>query len=190
MPGTCTSVDLAYHVRMRKKSALKSKEAIRSFTMSRIRSKDTSIEITFRKALWRSGIRYRKNYNALPGKPDVAITKHRIAVFCDGEFWHGKDWNSAKDKLQTRRDYWVQKIERNIDRDNAIEKRLARLGWTVLRFWGKDIEKNLDLCIAEVKEAILQAKVDAADAAGYYEPGAFDDGEESVAAERGPGYAG
>ena len=138
-------------------------EANRSYTMSRIRSKDTKIEVVFRKALWRSGIRYRKNCPALPGRPDIAITKYKIAVFCDGEFWHGKDWNSVKGKLKTRSDYWIKKIERNIERDTRIERRLAMLGWTVLRFWGDDIEKNLDLCVADVKEAIFQAKVNSAD---------------------------
>ena len=175
---------------MPRQTPRRTKEAIRSYTMRQIRGKDTSIEITFRKALWRSGIRYRKNYSALPGKPDIAITRHRIAVFCDGEFWHGKDWNSARGKIKTRRDYWVAKIERNIDRDNAVDRRLARLGWTVLRFWGNDIEKTLDLCVAEVKGAILQAKIDTADAPRYYEPDAFDEGGELAAAERGPAYSG
>ena len=164
---------------MRKKPPPRTKEAIRSYTMSRIRSKDTKIEVMFRRALWHSGIRYRKNYTALPGKPDIAITKHKIAVFCDGEFWHGKDWDIAKDKLHTRRDFWVEKIERTIDRDNSVDRRLARLGWTVLRFWGGDIEKNLDQCVAEVKEAILQTRIDFA-AADFY--------EESIAAEQSPEY--
>jgi len=167
---------------MRRKSPPQAtKDEIRSYTMSQIRSKDTSIEVMFRRALWHSGIRYRKNYKALPGKPDIAITRHKIAVFCDGEFWHGKDWNVVKGRLRTRRDYWVQKIERNIDRDNSIDRRLARLGWTVLRFWGGDIEKNLGQCVAEVREAILQARIDTA-AADFY--------EESIAAGQSPEYNG
>ena len=171
----------------KKTAPSRSKEEIRSFTMSRVRGMDTKIEVVFRKALWRNGIRYRKNYKALPGKPDIAITKHKIAIFCDGEFWHGKDWHMAKEKLRTRREFWVQKIERNIDRDTGNERRLTALGWTILRFWGRDIEKKLDLCVVEVKEAILQARIDAANYA--YEPSDFDDlGDYLVAAEQPPEY--
>jgi DNA mismatch endonuclease (patch repair protein) len=122
--------------------------------MSRIKSSDTSIEVSLCKALWREGIRYRKNLKTLPGKPDIAITKHKIAVFCDGEFWHGKNWESKKDNIKENRDYWIPKIERNITRDNTNEKKLANMGWVVLRFWGNDIKKNLNGCVNEIKEAI------------------------------------
>ena len=132
---------------------------VRSFTMSQVKGTDTSIEVVFRKALWHSGIRYRKNYKALPGKPDIAITRHKIAVFCDGEFWHGKDWHLVRGKLRTRREFWIRKIERNIERDTSNERKLMALGWTILRFWGRDIEKNLDLCIDDVRDAIFQARV-------------------------------
>ena len=153
---------------MKKKSApSRNKDEIRSFTMSRVRSTDTKIEVIFRKALWRSGIRYRKNYKNLPGKPDIAITKHKIAIFCDGEFWHGKDWNIVRERLKTRREFWIQKIERNIERDTGNEKQLVALGWTILRFWGRDIEKNLELCVADVRDAILQSKIDSANAKAY-----------------------
>ena len=162
--------------------------AVRSRTMSRIKGSDTKIEIAFRKALWRDGIRYRKNYKKLPGKPDIAITKHKIAIFCDGEFWHGKDWNSARDKLHTRREFWVGKIERNIERDTNNERRLAAMGWTVLRFWGKDIEKNLELCVAEVRDAILQARVDSAAVEDVYGSVEFDSDGSSMAAEQAPEY--
>jgi len=137
--------------------------------MSRVRSTDTKIEVAFRRALWRDGIRYRKNYKGLPGKPDIAITKHKIAIFCDGEFWHGKDWNLVRERLKTRREFWIQKIERNIERDTGNERQLTALGWTILRFWGRDIEKHLELCVAEVKEAILQTKIDAVAAEYVYE---------------------
>ena len=131
-------------------------DAKRSYTMSRIRSKDTSIEVKLRKALWASGIRYRKNYTALPGTPDIAITKHRIAIFCDGEFWHGKNWESVRHRLQSNREYWINKIERNIVRDHESDRALLGMGWTVVRFWGKDIEKRLDECVEDVKDAILE----------------------------------
>ena len=129
---------------------------VRHKIMSHIRSNDTSIEVLLRKALWHEGIRYRKNLKTLPGKPDIAITKHKIAIFCDGEFWHGKNWESVKNKIKENRDYWILKIERNITRDNKNEKKLANMGWVVLRFWGKDIMKDLNGCVNEIKEVIYE----------------------------------
>ena len=128
--------------------------------MSRIRAKDTAIEIKLRKALWSSGIRYRKNYKKIPGTPDIAITKYKIAVFCDSEFFHGKDWNSLVEKLKKgeNADYWVAKISRNIDRDKVKDKELLCLGWKVLHFWGGDIENDIDGCLEAIQEAILERK--------------------------------
>lgn len=140
----------------KRKKSPRTKEEQKHYNMSRIKSKNTKIEVRLRKALWHSGIRYRINYSVLPGKPDIAITKYRIAIFCDGEFWHGKDWGTKRAKIATNRDYWIPKIEKNIDRDTQIDKELYALGWQVLRFWGKDIEKNLELCVNEVHDAILQ----------------------------------
>ena len=97
----------------------------------------------------------------LPGKPDIAITKHRIVIFCDGEFWHGKDWDIKKLKIKSNQGYWNNKIEANIKRDNDIDKALRGLGWVVLRFWGKDIVKNPIACVESVKETILQVRIDA-----------------------------
>lgn len=128
--------------------------------MSHIRSKDTSVEILLRKALWHEGIRYRKNVKILPGKPDVAITKYKIAVFCDGELWHGKDWEKRKENIKTNRDYWIPKIERNIARDIENEKKLENMGWKVIRFWGKEIKKNLVECVQEIKETIYEIEND------------------------------
>ena len=124
--------------------------------MQAIRSKDTSIEVALRKALWQEGIRYRKNYKKLPGKPDVAITKHRIAVFCDSEFWHGYDWENNKHKIKSNHDYWLPKIERNMRRDQEVNIQLESAGWIVLRFWGFQIKQALPECINIVKEAIIQ----------------------------------
>ncbi|MCL2210555.1 MAG: very short patch repair endonuclease [Treponema sp.] len=126
--------------------------------MSRIRSKNTSIEILLCKALWREGVRYRKNYFKLPGKPDIAVTKYKIAIFCDGELWHGKNWVNRKDEIKTNNDYWVKKIERNIERDNKVEKELERMGWVIFRYWGNDIKNNLSGCVNEIKEAIYNIK--------------------------------
>ena len=124
--------------------------------MSHIKSKDTSIEVKLRKALWSRGYRYRKNYNELPGKPDIAITKYRIAIFCDSEFFHGKDWEVLKPRLQKgdNAEYWIPKIQRNRERDDEINKKLLFLGWTVIRFWGRDIMKKTDECVKVIEETI------------------------------------
>jgi DNA mismatch endonuclease (patch repair protein) len=111
-----------------------------------------------RKALWHEGIRYRKNLKTLPGRPDIAITKYKIAIFCDGEFWHGKNWETKKGAFKTNRDFWVAKIDRNIMRDNINEKKLESMGWLVLRYWGNEINKNLADCVNEIKEIILEVK--------------------------------
>lgn len=128
----------------------------RSKNMRHIRSKDTEIELILRKALWREGIRYRKNYNKLPGKPDIAITKYKIAIFCDGEFFHGKDWDQLQVKLKNSNnsEYWLKKIQRNITRDYEVEQAIRAQGWIVLRFWGKDIKKDVSMCVKAIKEAI------------------------------------
>ena len=126
--------------------------------MSRIKSSSTSIEVLLSKALWHEGIRYRKNVKSLPGKPDIAIKKYKIAIFCDGEFWHGKDWETRKESIKTNRDYWIPKIERNILRDAESEKTLESMGWIVLRYWGKEINKKLKECVAEIKENIYERK--------------------------------
>ena len=127
-------------------------------SMSHIRSKDTKIELKLRKALWHAGIRYRKNYKALPGKPDIAITKWRIAVFCDSAFWHGQDYETRK-KPATNAEYWDKKIRRNIERDQQVEKQLRMMGWTVIRFWDREIEKDLNSCILAVQEAIFAVSI-------------------------------
>ena len=120
--------------------------------MVAIRSKNTKIEITLRKALWHKGIRYRKNVKVCSCRVDIAITKYKIAVFCDGEFWHGKYFK--KGQVTTNTDYWNEKICRNMERDFEILLELRDNGWIVLRFWSADIKKNLDRCIAEILEQI------------------------------------
>lgn len=129
--------------------------------MSHIKNKDTSIEVKLRKALWNKGYRYRKNYSKLPGKPDIVLTKYKIAVFCDSEFFHGKDWEVLKPRLERgdNSQYWVSKIARNRERDDEINKRLLFEGWTVIRFWGKDISKNAEECVRVVEEAVWDIKM-------------------------------
>ena len=130
----------------------------RSENMRRICSKDTKIELALRKALWNKGYRYRKNYAALPGKPDIALTKYKIAIFCDSEFFHGKDWEILKPQLEkgNNGEFWVKKISRNRERDDEINKALLFRGWTVIRFWGKDILKNTDECVRVIEETVFE----------------------------------
>ena len=134
-----------------------------SENMRRIKSKDTSIELLLRKRLWQEGIRYRKNYSCLPGKPDIAITKYKIAIFCDGEFFHGKDWNTLKQRLSKGQNskYWVDKIERNITRDRINDKMLLYYDWVVLHFWESDIKEDIDNCIEAIKEVIFYRNINA-----------------------------
>lgn len=122
--------------------------------MQAIRSKDTEIELRLRKALWKRGIRYRKNYKNLIGKPDIAITKYKIAVFCDSDYWHGYDWENRNQRIKSNRDYWIPKIERNMKRDQEVTTALQNEGWKVLRFWEWQIKKDLDTCVTIVLEAI------------------------------------
>ena len=130
--------------------------------MSKIKGKNTKIEIALRKALWNKGYRYRKNYKTLPGSPDIVLTKYKIAIFCDSEFFHGKDWEVLKLRLEKGKNpnYWVKKIERNIQRDMEKDQALQYLGWTVIHFWGKDILKNPDECIHVIEEIIFEQKLD------------------------------
>ena len=135
--------------------------AQRRKNMQHIKSSDTKIEVQLRKALWHKGYRYRKNYKELPGKPDIVLTKFKIAIFCDGEFFHGKDWEVLKPRLEkgNNSEFWIKKISRNVERDDEVNKQLLFLGWTVIRFWGKDIKKNVDECVRVVEEAIFDAKI-------------------------------
>lgn len=130
--------------------------------MQNIKSKDTSIEIKLRQALWHKGYRYRKNYKDLPGTPDIVLTKQKIAIFCDSEFFHGKDWEILKPRLEKskNKEFWQKKIARNMERDDETNKRLLFLGWTVIRFWGKDILKNTDECVRVIEEAIFDSKLE------------------------------
>lgn len=133
--------------------------------MKNIKSRNTSIEILLRKALWTKGYRYRKNYKELPGKPDIVLTKYKIAIFCDGEFFHGKDWEVLKPRIERgdNSEYWLKKISRNMERDNEVDKQLLFLGWTVIRFWGKDIKRDVDECIKVIEECIWDKKLECQD---------------------------
>jgi len=128
--------------------------------MQNIRNKNTSIEVVLRKALWQKGYRYRKNYKELPGNPDIVLTKYKIAIFCDGEFFHGKDWEVQKLRLEksSNSEYWISKISRNCERDNEVNKKLLFEDWTVIRFWGKEIKNNTEECVKAIEEAIFDRR--------------------------------
>ena len=133
--------------------------------MQNIKSKDTKIEVQLRKALWAKGYHYRKNDKKLPGKPDIVLGKYKIVIFCDSEFFHGKDWEVLKPRLEkgTNPEYWVKKIENNRRRDDEINKELTFEGWTVIRFWGKDIKNKLDECIKVIEDIIWEQKMEEAE---------------------------
>lgn len=126
--------------------------------MSAIRGKETGIEVRLRKALYAKGLRYRKNSKYIFGHPDVSMKGLKIAIFCDSEFWHGKNFAENEAKLTTNREYWVKKIKRNIERDQEVNARLRGEGYTVLRFWGEEIEKHLDDCVDQIVAAVEQNK--------------------------------
>lgn len=119
--------------------------------MASIKGKDTKIELSLRKELTKAGVRYRKNYKGLIGKPDIYIPSSNIAIFADSEFWHGYNFEEAKKSLKTNTSFWVKKIERNIARDKEVNQALEKMGVTVLRFYGFEIEKNLN----EVMDKII-----------------------------------
>ena len=128
--------------------------------MASIKSKDTEPELLVRQALWKRGLRYRVNVRTLPGKPDIVFTRAKIAIFCDSEFFHGKDWEILKLRLEKGKnpDFWIKKIERNRNRDYENDKKLLFLGYTVLHFWGQDISKHTDECLQAIEEAIWDTK--------------------------------
>ena len=132
-----------------------------SKNMKSIHRRDTSIELRLRKALWKKGSRYRKNYKKIPGTPDIDLTCYKIAIFCDRELFNGKDWELLKlcSEEGNNPEYWINKIQRNIQRDLEKDHALQYLGWTVIHFWGKDILSHTDDCIQVIEEAIWETKM-------------------------------
>ena len=127
-----------------------------SYNMSRIKSKDTAIEVLLRKELWQRGLRYRKNSKKVFGKPDIVFVSKKIAVFCDSEFWHGYDWENRKHDFKSHQEFWIPKIERNMRRDIEVNDILKSEGWVVLRFWGKDIKKHTAECADTIEKAVRE----------------------------------
>jgi DNA mismatch endonuclease (patch repair protein) len=131
----------------------------RSKIMRAIRSTNTKDEVRLAKALWHLGYRYRKNNRTVFGIPDLTFKKLKIAIFVDGEFFHGKDWETQKDRVKTNTEFWQKKIERNRQRDVEVNNYLESQNWKVIRFWSHEIEKNLENCIAIIqKEIALRQK--------------------------------
>lgn len=129
-------------------------EEQRRRNMQAIKNKDSEIELLLRKELWKRGIRYRKNVKKIFGHPDIAFIGKKVAVFCDSEFWHGYDWDNKKNDIHTRREFWIPKIERNMARDIEVTEKLQCEGWIVIRFWGREIKRNVISCADIVEEAL------------------------------------
>ena len=124
------------------------------YNMQRVKSKDSEIEKILRNALWNKGYRYRKNVKDIFGHPDIVFKSKKVAIFCDSEFWHGYDWEHKKNEIKTRQDFWIPKIERNMQRDKEVNMKLSEDGWTVLRFWGAEIKKQTENCVKEIEKCI------------------------------------
>lgn len=118
--------------------------------MSGVHSKGTRPEVKLQKALWHNGIRYRKNYKAIPGSPDIAITKCKIAIFVDGDFWHGK----KIEQIHSNKEYWIPKLKNNMERDKQVNDALTEMGWLVLRFWESQLKKDFDGCVQKILSEI------------------------------------
>jgi len=126
--------------------------------MQAIKSKDTKIELLLAKALWSRGYRYRKNNKTVYGNPDFTFKKYKIAIFCDSEFFHGKDWEKQKHRIKTNTEFWHSKIESNIARDNKVNKELCKKGWKVIRFWGEEIKRNIEFCVYKIEREIEERR--------------------------------
>lgn len=126
-----------------------------SYNMRRVKNKNSAIELALRRELWHRGLRYRKNVASVYGKPDIAFIGKKIAVFCDSEFWHGYAWDITQDDFKSNRDFWIPKIERNIQRDKEVNEKLRSEGWIVLRFWGREIKNDVTGC-ADIIQRTLE----------------------------------
>ena len=122
--------------------------------MQAVKNKDSKIELLLRQELWSRGIRYRKNVTRIYGKPDIAFIGKKIAVFCDSEFWHGYNWEERRKDFKSHQEFWIPKIERNMDRDREVTERLESEGWIVLRFWGNEIKKNTAQCADTIEKVV------------------------------------
>ena len=122
--------------------------------MQAVKNKDSQIELLLRQELWSRGLRYRKNVNRIYGKPDIVFIGKKVAVFCDSEFWHGYNWEERKKDFKSHQEFWIPKIERNMERDAEVTARLESERWTVIRFWGNEIKKNTAQCADIIEKAV------------------------------------
>jgi DNA mismatch endonuclease Vsr len=125
--------------------------------MQAVKNKDSQIELLLRRELWSRGLRYRKNVNRIYGKPDIVFIGKKIAIFCDSEFWHGYNWEERKKDFKSHQEFWIPKIERNMERDAEVTAKLESEGWTVIRFWGNEIKKDTTQC-ANIIESVFKEK--------------------------------
>lgn len=116
------------------------------------KSKDTKPELMLRNELWKRGLRYRKNYKKLVGKPDIVFVGKKIAIFVDGKMWHGYNWEHQKNDFKSHCEFWIHKIEQNIERDSVVNKMLTEQGWQVLRFWDFEIKKDVVACANQIEQ--------------------------------------
>ncbi len=130
----------------------------RSKNMAAIKSTGTKYEVRLAKKLWHLGYRYRKNNKNVFGKPDLTFKKYKIAIFVDSEFFHGKDWETQKHRIKSNQEFWHKKIERNIQRDMEVNNYLISEGWKVIRFWSKEIQKDLNSCINKIQKEIMNCQ--------------------------------
>lgn len=147
---------------------LRAASAAASRIKSRTRAKDTRPELALRKALWSEGVRYRVHASALPGKPDIIFPAARVAVFCDGDFWHGRDWSTRRVRIASgaNSDYWIAKIESNMRRDRLSTSHLQRLGWRVIRVWETDVLRSPVRVASRIIQVVHQRRVQPASRAG------------------------
>ncbi|MEG1726063.1 MAG: very short patch repair endonuclease [Anaerovoracaceae bacterium] len=125
-----------------------------SYNMSKVKNKGSKIEVMLRKELWSRGIRYRKNAKTVFGHPDIVFKGKKVAVFCDSEFWHGYDWEKRKNDFKSHQEFWIPKIERNMQRDVEVTSELEEQGWTVIRFWGNEIKVDVAKCAGIIQKAL------------------------------------
>lgn len=126
----------------------------RSYNMSRIKGKNTRPEKLLKKALWHAGVRLKTPKHKLPGRPDISLKKYKLVIFVDGTFWHGYDWENRKENIKSNREFWIAKIERNMERDREINAIYESMGWTILRFWDFEVKKELGACIKRVLDIL------------------------------------
>ena len=119
--------------------------------MQAVKNKNSKIEILLRTELWKRGLRYQKNCTDIFGKPDIVFKGKKIAVFCDSEFWHGYNWEERKKDFKSHQEFWIPKIERNMQRDIEVTQKLESEGWTVIRFWGNEIKASVSVCADEIE---------------------------------------